>query len=93
MSREWFETWAGQVRSVWEDGTGLSTELGQRAHGSQKREREAQGARHVGVSDGLPQAGALPDGGHQLDGGALQVVLDGGDDDRDDHQGHRRPCQ
>ena len=47
----------------------------------------------MGVSDGLPQAGALPDGGHQLDGGALQVVLDGGDDDRDDHQGHRRPCQ
>ena len=66
--------------------------------GSQEREREAQRARHVGVGDGLPQAGPLPDGGDQFDGGALQVVLDGGDDDRDDHddqldgganQGHR----
>ena len=56
----------------------------------------------MGVGDGLPQAGPLPDGGHQLDGSALQVVLDGGDDDRDDHddqldggalQGHRRPGQ
>ena len=54
----------------------------------------------MGVGDGLPQAGALPDGGDQLDGRALQVVLDSGDDDSDDHddqldggalQGHRRP--
>ena len=100
MPGKWFEAGAGQVGSVRESPIDETTKA--KCGREDRREEFSKGAGHVGVCDGLPQAGSLTDGGDQLDGGALQVVLDGGDDDRDDHddqldggahQGHRCPGQ
>ena len=59
------EAGACQVWSIGEPSVDLAQAKGGGAGGK-------KGARYMGVSDGLPQAGPISDRGDQLDGGAHQ---------------------
>ena len=80
MPGKWFEARAGQVGSVREPPIDETTKA---KCGRDDREEESfKGAGHVGVCDGLPQAGSLTDGGDQLDGGAGQGDRSPGSQDK-----------